>query len=315
MIPLDSSSVPTDTASAATDEAAVSPEIDSAGTDIAPVGQLLERRNQVQGWLTRLDELASECAAHIAARVRADYEDRLASFLAGLAAHLDALRADLERVRADFDTASERHENAADSLEEVRLRFRIGEIDEEEWDERRGRLEEEVATALSARESAATELERLDELVAQIERSTGSSRPRLHDIAISSLAGSDPSAATDGGDDDVLDIAELEAAPASDEETVPEPNAPLSSLDYPWELPSVAADGAGEDGEESGLGEADFLQELDRALNDEAESDAGYTLTEAELDTRPKPGVKCPDCGYTNDPQAWYCGVCGADLN
>jgi hypothetical protein len=30
--------------------------------------------------------------------------------------------------------------------------------------------------------------------------------------------------------------------------------------------------------------------------------------------TRPGPGVKCVDCGYTNDFDARYCGVCGVDL-
>jgi hypothetical protein len=40
-------------------------------------------------------------------------------------------------------------------------------------------------------------------------------------------------------------------------------------------------------------------------------TDASIT---AEPDTRPPPGLKCPDCGYMNDANAWYCGVCGVDL-
>jgi hypothetical protein len=312
MIPIDGSRV------SSTDAAPYSTDTVSVSADIAPVSQLLERRNQVQGWLGRLDELASECAAHIAARVRADYEDRLASFLAELAAHLDSLRADAERLRADFDAARAQHEDAVDSLEEVRLRYRIGEIEEEQWEARRGLLEEEVATTAAARDSAASELQRLDALVAQIEASTGSSRRLLPEIAISRVGASESSEAqaqVESGDD-VVDIADLEMAPASDEETVPEPSALLADLDYPWEIALPAVDGDRADADaESALPPADFLQELDRALNDESVEDPAFTLTEAELDTRPKPGVKCPDCGYTNDPQAWYCGVCGADLN
>jgi hypothetical protein len=306
MIPLDSTPESTD--------AAAAPDIAPVSTDAAPVSQLLERRDQVQGWLTRLDELASECAAHVAARVRADYEGRLSTFLTELGTHLDTIREDAERVRADFDAASARHVDAVDSLDEVRLRYRIGEVGEESWEERRGVLEEEVATAAASRDEAAAELQRLEELVAQIERSTGASRARIHDIAISTAAVSELPATADAGEDDVIDISELEVAPASDEETVPEPHLSLSALDYPWEIPSAAAEVAGEDGE-SDAPAAGFLEELDRALNDESEGDPAFTLTEAELDTRPKPGVKCPDCGYTNDPQAWYCGVCGADLN
>ncbi len=306
MIPLDSTPGSTDGDSSAPDIAPVSP-------DAAPVSQLLERRDQVQGWLTRLDELASECAAHVAARVRADYEGRLSTFLAELGTHLDTIREDAARVRADLDAASARHVDAVDSLDEVRLRYRIGEVEEERWEERRVVLEEEVASAAAARDAAAAELQRLEELVAQIETSTGTPPARIHDLAISAVAVSELAAEGDDGEDDVIDIAELEAAAPSDEETVPEPHLSLSQLDYPWEIPS-AAGAAGEDGEEGGT-PTDFLEDLDRALNGEADGDAAFTLTEAELDTRPKPGVKCPDCGYTNDPQAWYCGVCGADLN
>jgi hypothetical protein len=29
---------------------------------------------------------------------------------------------------------------------------------------------------------------------------------------------------------------------------------------------------------------------------------------------KPPPGLKCAECGYTNDLSAWFCGVCGADV-
>jgi hypothetical protein len=109
-------------------------------------------------------------------------------------------------------------------------------------------------------------------------------------------------------------------------ETVPEvvPEAPpptplpfLGGRDFPWEIPAPPAPREPEPHPDTPPPPADFLAELDRALNEDSPEEEGYTLTEAELegDSRPKPGVKCPDCGYTNDPQAWYCGVCGADLN
>ncbi|HET7321165.1 MAG TPA: zinc ribbon domain-containing protein, partial [Longimicrobiaceae bacterium] len=54
--------------------------------------------------------------------------------------------------------------------------------------------------------------------------------------------------------------------------------------------------------------EKDFLEELDRVIASTEPAE------EEEPDTRPPPGVKCPDCGYMNDANAWYCGVCGVDL-
>jgi hypothetical protein len=74
------------------------------------------------------------------------------------------------------------------------------------------------------------------------------------------------------------------------------------------EAPPVVADLTPEgEPDASGAGEQDlaFLEELDRAIGGEAEG-AGAI--------RPKQGAKCPECGYTNDADAWYCGVCGIDL-
>ena len=56
-----------------------------------------------------------------------------------------------------------------------------------------------------------------------------------------------------------------------------------------------------------------FLQELDRAIAATAPTGEGGEPDE-ETSARPQPGLKCPDCGYSNDPAAWYCGVCGVDL-
>jgi hypothetical protein len=58
-----------------------------------------------------------------------------------------------------------------------------------------------------------------------------------------------------------------------------------------------------------------FLREVDRAMG--VEDDVAVAVPageEPEPDTRPTPGIKCPDCGYTNDSTAWYCGVCGVSL-
>jgi hypothetical protein len=56
-----------------------------------------------------------------------------------------------------------------------------------------------------------------------------------------------------------------------------------------------------------------FLEELDRAIA--ATAPTGESAEEdTDGKTRPQPGLKCPDCGYSNDPAAWYCGVCGVDL-
>jgi hypothetical protein len=63
--------------------------------------------------------------------------------------------------------------------------------------------------------------------------------------------------------------------------------------------------------------EFEFLKQLDRAISepdDAADSGPAVNTEEDTEQFRPTPGTKCPECGYTNDPEAWYCGVCGVDL-
>lgn len=86
-----------------------------------------------------------------------------------------------------------------------------------------------------------------------------------------------------------------------------EPWLELPTLDQPDDTNEAAPADAPllDGGEPQGGG---FLEDLDRAIG------AGAADGEEEIDTRPPPGVKCPDCGYTNDANAWYCGVCGVDL-
>ena len=301
----------------------------SISTDTTAVSQLIDRRNQVQSWLARLDEMTPDAATHVATRVRADYENRLDSVLAELGTHLDGIRADVDRLRTRLDEAGLRYETAVDSLEETRLRYRIGELDERIWEERRVALEAEVATVAAARDEVAAELHRMEDIVSQIE---GSERPARPYVAPAPppppvafvLPPPPPPPAPSAAVVEEEQLVEPFSPPAEEsfggplpdyleEAPAPPPLPFLGGRDFPWELPPVTP--KLEPRAETGPPPADFLAELDRALNDDSTDEAGYTLTEAELDTRPKAGVKCPDCGYTNDPQAWYCGVCGADLS
>jgi hypothetical protein len=312
-------------------------EVNREGADIAAVGQLLDRRNQVQGWLARLDELTDDIADHVASRVRADYADRLESVVTELGTHLDGIRADVDDLRTRLDDAGRRYESAVDSLEESRLRYRIGELQERDWEERRVSLEGDVASMASARDAVAGELHRMEDLVAQIEGGAppAPSRPPAPEPAAPPPPPPAEPYVYPISEPVVNMVSEREeeflaepfsppaeepvAEPLPEFVEAPPPPTPLPFLggrDFPWEIPAPPAPREPEPVADVAP-PADFLAELDRALNEDSSEEEGYTLTEAELegDSRPKPGVKCPDCGYTNDPQAWYCGVCGADLN
>jgi hypothetical protein len=251
----------------------------------ATVAELIEARAQLQSWIARLEELAPEVPAHVARRVLADYEARLDAVVQALADHAEELRRERERLRTDLDDALQRHEESVDALDEGRLRFRVGEVPEEEWEARRPEMEADAEAAAAEAQQLRGALERHQELLDQVDGSAPAERIHLPEVVVADIASLAPDEDGEEGEEDGGEARD-EYEPPSDEDTLPEPIAELA-----------------------------FLQVLDRALAEESQDGPVHVLTESELEKRPKPGVKCPDCGYTNDASAWYCGVCGVDLS
>lgn len=328
-------------------------------TGAGSASDLLAQRTQLQEWLRRLDGV-DDIPLQVARRVRADYEQRLAAVVAELSAHRDSLSADRERLDETLLAAAERHDAASDALEEARLRHRIGELSEEDWETRRPQLESEVESASSERETTEREIAALEELLGQLTIDTRSTEatppaavtteevpagegeaegawfdapaleadeeaeewvPELHllDSPDEGPAERGPSEerAPEGGETGETDRAAEETSAADQEPLDISAYRPDPDAEAPDDLVEIttfaAAAEALADDAEPAQDDDDyaFLQELDRAI---AATAPTGEKAEEESDTRPQPGLKCPDCGYSNDPAAWYCGVCGVDL-
>ncbi|HVG44317.1 MAG TPA: hypothetical protein VM890_06280, partial [Longimicrobium sp.] len=131
------------------------------------VHELVRQRDQLRGWIAKLDEVAG-APSRVTERVRADYEDRLRRVTGDLSAHGEEIRRGLDEQREQLAAAEERRVQAADALEETRLRHLIGELDEGAWNQAREPLEEEAAAADEAVAQARAEVERLSTLSTEI---------------------------------------------------------------------------------------------------------------------------------------------------
>lgn len=222
--------------------------------------ELLDRRDRIQAWLARLDT-ETGVSADVAERVRADYLRQLQEITHRLADHLDELRARSAELDASVAQAEADSREVSLALEEAGLRYRIGEVEERAWDERRAELEPAVATAAARLQELRAEAEDLANVLAAIaEGLDGTETPPPLPV-----------------------LQELDPAPDSVTDSVESAREEASP-------PDAAADG--DDGR-------------DPALHNEEDTEA----------TRPAPGVKCVECGYTNDFGAAYCGVCGVTLS
>lgn len=280
------------------------------------VDELLEQRATLEGWLARVDDCSTEVEERVAERVRADYEARLEATLEQLRTHTESLSRDLENARERLAAAEKTAAAASETLQEGGLRYRIGEISEAEWEKRRVPLDKAVKEADDERLAARLEVTRLTEIVEDVGHA-----PTPSEVPEPELAWlTDP--------DEVTQVQEIVESPEPVVAIEPENDAEADDAD------------ADEDVEEEG-DELAFLEQLDRVFDDGApdegdpaeEPESEETTQESDIvletaegepvtdddvpseDTEPVPGIKCPSCGYTNEATAWYCEVCGVDLD
>ncbi|MEX2570914.1 MAG: hypothetical protein WD737_06385 [Gemmatimonadota bacterium] len=270
------------------------PETESAA---AEVRELIARRAKIQQWLQRLDAQRGTVSANVLERVRGDYEQRLRETVEALTAHRASLDDEIERATKRLAEATQAASDASEALEEVRLRHAIGELADDEWKLEEAALQADVDSAQGDEDTARADVERVEEVLSQL-REPPATR--------------DQPQATDAADGEKQpDSGSAVAGPAPENAATPEA-APAADDDLTWVTEGDATDRT--------LAEpTSFLTDIDRALadadDDEGDSPAAVAGDdEPDENTAPKPGLKCAECGYTNDLSAWFCGVCGADI-
>src|SRR5216110_2438862 len=132
------------------------------------IQRLLEERRQYEAWIARLNDSADATPGHVRARVRSDYEARLAAVTEELKAHAESARQAIEEKRYLRGELQKKEARAAERLTETELRHAVGEYDESQWSQvHKDALAEllSIREELAAAEADITQLEELDSLV------------------------------------------------------------------------------------------------------------------------------------------------------
>jgi hypothetical protein len=254
----------------------------------AIIQRLLEERRQYEAWIARLSNAADATPEHVRARVRADYEARLAAVTEELRAHADSAHQAIEQKRHLRSELQKKEALATERLTENELRHAVGEYDEAQWSQVHKDILAELLSVreeLQSVEADVQKLEELDTLVGEkptaAPRSASPSRPQaqpgkggqedelafIKSVTEDEEKSNTPSARrASGAQFQPVIPAETPRAPSSVRSATPSP-APV--------LPQPS----GEDG------------------NGEA----------------PKT-LRCKECGTLNLPTEWYCEQCGAEL-
>src|SRR5437899_7147277 len=135
----------------------------------AIIQRLLEERRQYEAWIARLNDSADASPGHVRARIRADYEARLAAVTEELKAHAETARQAIEEKRHLRGELQKKEALTAEKLTETELRHSVGEYDEGQWEQVHKDVLAELISVredLQAVEADIHKLQELDALVA-----------------------------------------------------------------------------------------------------------------------------------------------------
>lgn len=314
---------------------------DQRSHNITEIEGLLGVRQQITGWLDRLDAAGSRAPESVRTKVRADYRARLAQVVAQLGTHADLIASTLEGLRAQakeyLQSRSEEYEIRA----EAELRHTVGEYTDDEWQlvelESSGKIEgfdQELGRL-------AGEISRLEEVqglimpapARNVAAPGAQATPEREDIHVTHGLDMELPPMLDpeplSGEQPALSLVRDEAPPAQPRPEaprfVPRPGSPKQRDSAPARaIPFPAAPQQATQATQTGV-PTDELAFLRSVTLDSAPASA----RPASHPATPSPGpmeredrasqtvartLKCGECGSLNRPTEWYCERCGAEL-
>ena len=129
------------------------------------VSSLLEERQRFESWIATLESRKASTPPHVYARVHADYERRLEEVLERLSGRTGELEDKSRDLRLQIDRLQEEENARRDERAESELRAMVGEFTDDEWTDRRGKSDADIARLSSEVGSLRDELAKLDELL------------------------------------------------------------------------------------------------------------------------------------------------------
>jgi hypothetical protein len=257
----------------------------------AIIQRLLEERRQYEAWIARLNDSADATPGQVRARVRSDYEARLAAVTEELKAHAESARQAIEEKRHLRGELQKKETTAAERLTEAELRHAVGEYDEGQWTQVHKEILAEVVSVREDLQAVEADLRKLQELDALVH-----SKPTVPSVSPPAAPAPAPHP-VHRRSDKVAHEDELAFIKSVTEDHAPSPQR-ASGAQFqpviPADTPRAAPPGTPRAANPS---PAPVLPE---PTGDEDEA-ASRTL-------------RCKDCGTMNLPTEWYCSQCGAEL-
>ena len=270
------------------------------GLDIEEVLSLREELDELTSRIELAEQKKTAVKPEIYTKVKTDYESKMNKIINKLAKRSDALRSEFERTSRSEAKVKDKSAALQDELEEIKFRYALGEYSQEEHD----RLSKEKMSVIKTMGKEKAALEESSRFLSDIlSRIDGALGPREESAGVTA-EGAVPDVEAEG------------AAPEVEAEVTIAPEPAISKVSKPeTEVPHTQTpldDIAGE-----------LEAEMKEPETEELASDQKVSLSGPEpeeigpelvSESKEEKELKCPNCGFTNMPDSWYCEKCGAEL-
>jgi hypothetical protein len=311
--------------------------------DVEEIEGLLATRQQLMGWIGRLEAAGARAPESVRAKVRADYRARLANVVDQLRTHADLIASSLEGLLAQSRQFRQSRAEQLNIRSEAELRHAVGEYSDEQWQQVDEETSGKIASFDLELERLTTEIHRLEEVQSLIAPQAPSAevvperKPRpepdlvvTHDAEIPAMITGDPLTPSEPPTLSLVRDEPPQPRPEaprfvpragapkpreSGSRAIPFPQAPAAApVQAPVQAPAASTP-APQD-------ELAFL----RSVGIDPAPPAVHPVTGVpasalgSVDREDRPGqtaartLKCGECGSMNRPTEWYCERCGAEL-
>ncbi len=269
--------------------------------NIDEIKKLERERRELVEKIGKLKAKESETKPHIFKKVFSEYQTKLKKIQAELDKRKDGIREYLDTLQKKKKELEKNKMKIEDEIEEVKLRFSIGEFDEAVYKsmlEEKGKDLKKVVEKIKVLEKEITEMENL--------------------LGESEVSVSEEEEVEEAEEVEEIGVEELEEAVEAEEPEVEE----VSESEEIGELEEIADESQGSDVEEELMEIEELLEEVgteeekgeeegieEVSVNEKLLEDLGK-----ESKTEERGEVVCKKCGHKNSPDAWFCENCGAEL-
>ncbi|HVH66507.1 MAG TPA: hypothetical protein VM716_01430 [Gemmatimonadales bacterium] len=264
---------------------------------------LLEERRQYEAWLARLNSSADATPGNVRARVREDYEARLAAVMEELKAHAESARLAIQEKRHLRGELQKKEAIAAEKLTETELRHSVGEFDQAQWEQVHQDVLAELVSVREDLQSVEVDIQKLEELDALVRNrpaprapTSAPANPPLRPRAPQPL---EPLELVEPPQPAQVDELEFIKSVTEDESSAPSPRR-ASGAQFQPSVPMDPPRAASPPSQRAANPVPGPVVPDPSVVGDDEE--AAKTL-------------RCKECGTMNLPTEWYCAQCGAELS